>query len=390
MAYGDVSVVSMMPELTNSIDDDSGSSPWTSLPTDIVEHALALLPFPYIFQVRSICKKWNSLIFCSQFQEASLRCPVPWGQFYSPRIGWKGGASPLVTWQSYNLSEGKWVSMPQFEFPTFARKFSWNLIAANGGLFCFGASDARRLLVCNPMTKRWKELLPVSLDSKAPIISHMIVDEQRNSYDILFLGNAAYKQPDARCRMVDLYDSVTDTWNAAEMLPADLILKSGAYCSGEFYCLTRHFLTGRYTIVILDLTMLRWRDNNIRIPEGFENYPYIVACSGQVHLVSGSSEATDTMPMASIGIFRLDPNLSSWEKVSEYSNFQFLRSTGAIYGCGAHGSKIYVVTYAYDMWIAVYNISTGIWEEPIKGNFYDMKDIFETKFSFQPNLRVAP
>lgn len=188
MAYGDVSVVSMMPELTNSIDDDSGSSPWTSLPTDIVEHALALLPFPYIFQVRSICKKWNSLIFCSQFQEASLRCPVPWGQFYSPRIGWKGGASPLVTWQSYNLSEGKWVSMPQFEFPTFARKFSWNLIAANGGLFCFGASDARRLLVCNPMTKRWKELLPVSLDSKAPIISHMIVDEQRNSYDILFLG----------------------------------------------------------------------------------------------------------------------------------------------------------------------------------------------------------
>lgn len=188
---------------------------------------------------------------------------------------------------------------------------------------------------------------------------------------------------------VDLYDSVTNKWTAAEKLSAGLSLRSGAYCSGEFYVLTKLISSGLHTVVILDLISLRWKENTILIPTSFAKYPYIVACSGHVYLVGGSSETTDTMPMESIGLFQLDPS-GRWKKVSEYSNHVFLRSTGAIYGCGAHGGKIYVVTYAYDMWIAVYNCATGVWEEPIKGSFFDMKDIFETKFSFQPNLRAAP
>jgi len=146
-----------------------------------------------------------------------------------------------------------------------------------------------------------------------------------------------------------------------------------------------------HAVVALDLSTLTWRDSIIPIPEGL-NYPYIVACSGGVYLVGGSSEATDRMPMASIGIYMLKGGSSAggWMKVSEYSNVPFLRSTGAIYGCGASGNKIHVVTYAYDMWVAVFNCAAGVWEEPIKGNFFDMKDIFETKFSFQPNLCVAP
>jgi len=203
-------------------------------------------------------------------------------------------------------------------------------------------------------------------------------------------GSAAYKQPDIRftTNLVDLYDSASKTWNAVETLSADILLRSGAYCRGEFYILTRHLRTGVHAVVALDLATLTWRDTPIPIPEGL-NYPYIVACSGGVYLVGGSSEATDRMPMASIGIFQLS-YLSRWIKVSEYLNVPFLRSTGAIYGCGASRSKIHVVTYAYDMWVAVYNCATGCWEEPIKGNFFDMKDIFETKFSLQPNLCVAP
>jgi len=202
-------------------------------------------------------------------------------------------------------------------------------------------------------------------------------------------GNAAYKWPDPRCGMVDFYDSVANRWSPAQNMSAGSVLKCGAYCCGEFYVLTRHFRIGAYAVVILDLTTLRWRAKTIPIPVEFENYPYIVACSGRVYLVGGSSEATDRMPMASIGVFQLDRS-NRWIKVSEYLNEQFLRSTGAIYGCGSNGSKIYVVTYAYDMWVAVYDCATGFWEEPINGSFIDMKDIFETKFTFQPNLRVAP
>jgi hypothetical protein len=131
------------------------------------------------------------LIHCAQFQEMSLRSAVAWGPFYSPRVGWKGQGSRLVLWSSYDLSGGKWITMPQFEFPLCARNSAWNLLAANGGLFCFGASDGpRRIVLCNPMTKRWRELPAVSLDYSARVIAltHMIVDELRSSYKILFAG----------------------------------------------------------------------------------------------------------------------------------------------------------------------------------------------------------
>ena len=200
MACGQVSDVKMQPHLLTSIHSVSNSattvdpetqdsSPWRSLPSDILEQALALLPLPDVFRVRSVCKRWNSLIYCAQFQELSLKSTVIWGPFYSPRVGWKdqGQGSRLVLWSSYDLSQGKWITMPQFEFPSCAGYSAWNLLAANGGLFCFGASDGpRRILVCNPMTKSWRALPFVSLGYI--IFTHMIVDELRSSYKILFVG----------------------------------------------------------------------------------------------------------------------------------------------------------------------------------------------------------
>jgi len=121
----------------------------------------------------------------------SLSSPVAWGPFFTPRIGWKGRGSPVVPWSSYDLVGRKWITMPELKFPLLARNYGWNLMAADGGLLCFGASDGRGILVCNPMTNRWKELPYVSGDSRAPVISHMIVDEQRSSYKILFAGMAS-------------------------------------------------------------------------------------------------------------------------------------------------------------------------------------------------------
>jgi hypothetical protein len=42
------------------------------------------------------------------------------------------------------------------------------------------------------------------------------------------------------------------------------------------------------------------------------------------------------------------------------------------------------------MLVAVYDISQGHWENPIKGSFYDLKDIYETRFSFQPDIAMSP
>lgn len=174
------------------------SSPWRLLPSDILERSLSLLPLPDVFRVRTVCKRWNTLIHCSQFQDCSLRSSIAWGPFYIPRVGWKGRGSPAVPWSSYDLTEKKWITMPNLVFPSLpcGRCFGgWNLMAADGGLLCFGASEGRGVLVCNPMTGKWTELPEVCGGSRAPVISHMIVDEDRSSYKILFAGNTLVPQP---------------------------------------------------------------------------------------------------------------------------------------------------------------------------------------------------
>lgn len=200
-------------------------------------------------------------------------------------------------------------------------------------------------------------------------------------------GNAAYKWPDPRFGMVDSYDSIANTWNPAEDMLTGRVIKSGAYCRGEFYVLTQEFPVGSYAVAMLDLATLRWRDKTIPVPEGFEIFPYIVECSGCVYLVGGSGEDTFSLPIKGIGVFQLDPsNHSRWIKVSEYTEKDF-GYAGAIYGCGSTGSKIYVVIY---LRVAVYDCATGVWEQIFKGSLTDMKDIAETKFTIQPNLRVEP
>jgi len=121
------------PRLSNSIHSDSAitkmqeeSSPWRSLPSEILERALAFLPLSDVFRLRCVCKRWNALIHCAQFQESSLRCTVAWGPFYSPRVGWKGRGSPVVPSSSYDLAERKWISLPQFEYPLLNRGSGWN------------------------------------------------------------------------------------------------------------------------------------------------------------------------------------------------------------------------------------------------------------------------
>ena len=84
--------------------------------------------------------------------------------------------------------------------------------------------------------------------------------------------------------------------------------------------------------------------------------------------------------------------------MSEYANFAFLIETNTIYRCGAHGDRIYVVTSPYDsswsdefdIWIIVYNVATGVWEERAIEDFGHTKHIYCTEFAFQPDLVAAP
>jgi hypothetical protein len=377
-------------KLDVTVGSSSKDTLWGSLPNDILDRALLFLPFPELFRVRTVCKRWDSLVLCNNFQHLFLDCPVTWGQFYTQRFGRKSGAPTSVLWATYDLSLRKWVCMPEIIFPAAVKALSWNLVVANGGLLCFAALEACRMLVCNPMTKAWKELPQMKrMNSIAPALTHMVVNNVTNSYTILFAGNKNHKESEDGYRSTEVYNSISSSWEPAGLVPADLALKSGAFCNGLFYCMTRNLTTGLYKVIILNLQQRVWIDKNVLLPAGFENYPYVVACGGHIYAVAGSLEGGQ-LPMTSIGIFELEPTSLEWMEIAYYQNRDFLCSTGAIYGCGGDGTKIFVVTYAYDMLVAVYDISQGHWENPIKGSFYDLKDIYETRFSFQPDIAMSP
>ena len=63
---------------------------WSSLPGEILEVALAQLLLSEVFQLRSMCKRWNALNYCKHFQERTLRNGLLWGPCRSPRVSWNG------------------------------------------------------------------------------------------------------------------------------------------------------------------------------------------------------------------------------------------------------------------------------------------------------------
>lgn len=50
---------------------------WSALPTELLERVLAFLPFPFLFRLRSVCKRWNALPHCGYFRQ--LVGDRPWG-----------------------------------------------------------------------------------------------------------------------------------------------------------------------------------------------------------------------------------------------------------------------------------------------------------------------
>jgi hypothetical protein len=82
----------------------------------------------------------------------------------------------------------KWHHIP---FPSLPQNETFFPAAAAGGLVCFGcyADGWKTFVVCNPLTKAWRELPPMLNPPFRLYTVGMVVDRDTKSYKVLVAGN---------------------------------------------------------------------------------------------------------------------------------------------------------------------------------------------------------
>uniref|UniRef100_A0A7N0UUR0 F-box domain-containing protein n=1 Tax=Kalanchoe fedtschenkoi TaxID=63787 RepID=A0A7N0UUR0_KALFE len=125
---------------------------WSSLPEEILEHILSLLPLRTILGLRSTCKRFNLMLFTPSFVSKHSRpqSPPPLSSFLLLTHPQVSNQFPL-----YDSGACAWrslaVSLPNL-FPQLLL-LQATLVSASNGLLCFTLPSTSSFFVCNPVTK---------------------------------------------------------------------------------------------------------------------------------------------------------------------------------------------------------------------------------------------
>ena len=155
---------------------------WSNLPDHLIERVLTRLPVAIFFKFRCVCKSWHNLLYSPVFLQAYAEAPTqsPWFLMFTDD-DYRDGSTfdPILN---------KWHHIP---FPSLPQNETFFPAAAAGGLVCFGcyADGWKTFVVCNPLTKAWRELPPMLNPPFRLYTVGMVVDRDTKSYKVLVAGN---------------------------------------------------------------------------------------------------------------------------------------------------------------------------------------------------------
>lgn len=155
---------------------------WSNLPDHLIERVLTRLPVATFFKFRCVCKSWHNLLYSPVFLQAYAEAPTqgPWFLMFTDD-DYRDGSTfdPILN---------KWHHIP---FPSLPQNETFFPAAAAGGLVCFGcyADGWKTFVVCNPLTKAWRELPPMLNPPFRLYTVGMVVDRDTKSYKVLVAGN---------------------------------------------------------------------------------------------------------------------------------------------------------------------------------------------------------
>lgn len=215
---------------------------WNLLPQELEDKVLANLSLQELFKVRSVCKSFNQAIHRETFRHArrdAFKAASSSSSFSSsthhsrttPIHVSEGSFGPLVffanaalgkwEWSGYDLELQQWRKLPTLSnsclhLPPPDRRSLKNFFIAGGdGLLCMNVANPldspnfEKLIVCNPLTQSTLEL-PSLHFRRHPVLIHMMVNHDTNSFMILVAGSSSIGSQHL-CRKTEVTKNLDDT-----------------------------------------------------------------------------------------------------------------------------------------------------------------------------------
>lgn len=200
----------------------------TSLPDELVEKILAMIPFPEILKTRVLNKSWNTnfsaspdaLVFQNQMRVSSAKwkhyCPIILNIEKESLVG-------------YDREYGQWQDLP-LRFQDLRNWFSTHLLRGAGSLMC-GVFDLRNVFVTNMVTRTWK-WLPSRPDMTCPSQIHLL-SIGSEAYQVLLISKDERDRTKVFCQ---IYDSRMEAWTIKRStVNTTLSNSSSVYLGGILY-----------------------------------------------------------------------------------------------------------------------------------------------------------
>lgn len=327
---------------------------WSELPEELVERILAFLPVSSFFRFRSVCKGWQSLPFSRGFLELTTQVRAQGPHFLVL------SRSRCHHLSAYEPLSNKWYGFPVDFLPTVTYP-----VAAAKGLICFVNPNFETgyttLLVCNPLTRRWKELPSMSY-ARVPFLISMAVDRKARTYKILVAGGSEFSYGDRHQlprRSTEMYDSARGTWISCGPLPQnEEISRNMVEYYGYYLCLSRGTGSGLLAFNVQTQAWIKMRTG--RIP-GYSKFRHLVECGGSILIVGKALRRY----VLGLYIWCLDPATLRWKEVGKMPRAiseQFFSSPSECFYCTSQGHLIFFSRYFCDQGL-VYNIVENSWQQ---------------------------
>ena len=212
---------------------------WKDLYSEIVELIIAKLPIADIFRVQTMNTNMYKLVekmlhnnnaplsLRNQEETTSFLCGqllIAWGPVHLSGAPFANG-KPLVFEPK---TKARSVRLPELSsyLPTSRRRKTVTVFAGNGGLLLLGWPERRTMIVCNPITKSWRDLplLPTQLPhtqlSKL-FLKVVMVDKSKKSYKVALFTKSAWSMNSKKCYSL-VYTPKCPEWRYKEHNNGDL------------------------------------------------------------------------------------------------------------------------------------------------------------------------
>ncbi|CAL9758720.1 unnamed protein product [Musa acuminata subsp. burmannicoides] len=196
---------------------------WALLPEDLLMEVLARVPPFLIFRLRSVCRRWNSILQDRSFLTSHSQVPS-----HGPCLltFWKNSQAHQCS--VFSLPLKTWYKIPFVFLPDWA---FW-LVGSSGGLVCFSGYDGLsfRMLVCNPLTQAWRVLPGMHYNQQRQLI--LVTDKVDRSFKVIATSDIYGN----RTLPTEVYDSKLDGWSVHQVMPAvNLCSSKMAFCDSRLY-----------------------------------------------------------------------------------------------------------------------------------------------------------